>query len=82
MGLAGHFITKGIQKRMAAKKEPIMWEVMEVWNERFFRQRGVDVEFEEREAPDHGGHGPPMKRRRQRNAMCWVLTVAPYRGDY
>ena len=43
MGFAGHFVTKGIQKRMTRAKEPLCIEAIEHWCAAFFVPRGLDV---------------------------------------
>lgn len=43
MGLAGHFVTKAIQKRMTRAKQPLCIEAIEHWCEAFFVPRGLDV---------------------------------------
>lgn len=43
LGATGYFVTKAIQNGMAKKKEPAVFETVEVWNQRFFTARGLDV---------------------------------------
>ncbi|PWN86933.1 hypothetical protein FA10DRAFT_189992 [Acaromyces ingoldii] len=43
MGATGYFVTKAIKKSMARKREPVIFETVETWNERFFLPRGLDV---------------------------------------
>ncbi|UZJ53119.1 hypothetical protein CBS101457_002439 [Exobasidium rhododendri] len=43
MGVTGYFVTKAITKGMARKKEPVVYETLEEWEQRFFLPRGLDV---------------------------------------
>ncbi|GHJ88678.1 hypothetical protein NliqN6_5080 [Naganishia liquefaciens] len=43
MGVTGYFVTKAIQNGMMKKKNPAVIETIEVWNQRFFTARGLDV---------------------------------------
>lgn len=81
LGASGYFVTKAIQKRMSAQKEPAMWETVGVWNERFFAPRGVCVRFEEKLPADYREDAKPVKKRKQKKEKCWVLVIAPYAGE-
>lgn len=43
LGLTGYFVTKAIEKGMRKKKEPIVSETVEVWQDTFFAPRGLRV---------------------------------------
>lgn len=43
MGLTGYFVTRAIVKGMARRNEPMVMDTIEVWQERFFGPRGLDV---------------------------------------
>lgn len=46
LGATGYFVTKAIQKGMLKGKEPVVYEALTVWQERFFMPRGLKVDFE------------------------------------
>ena len=43
MGATGYFVTKAIERGMKKKKEPVINEAVETWNQNFFGKRGLDV---------------------------------------
>ena len=43
LGASGYFITKAIERGMKRKKEPVINEAVETWQQNFFIRRGLDV---------------------------------------
>lgn len=64
LGATGFLVTKLIKKSMARKKEPLIFETVEVWNASFFAARRLDVYIhngkERVTATQVGGMIPPL----------------------